>query len=90
LHQRFEEAVRQLGLASAKPQAIWQLMDCGSESDAPTRKNVKSHWQKYRVAHGCPTVHATSANSLPGPHLAPCFAGRVVLLPLNSPSHAAI
>ena len=59
LHRRFENVVHQLGLASAKPQAIWQLMDCGSESDAPTRKHVKSHWQKYRAARGCPTVHAT-------------------------------
>ena len=45
---RFEEAVAKLGVDRAKPQAISQLM--GVEGDnAPTRQNIKSHLQKYRL-----------------------------------------
>jgi SHAQKYF class myb-like DNA-binding protein len=48
LHARFEEAVAKLGVDRAKPQAISQLM--GVEGDnAPTRQNIKSHLQKYRL-----------------------------------------
>jgi SHAQKYF class myb-like DNA-binding protein len=48
MHQRFEVAVQQQGLAKAKPQAIRQVMGCEGEEDAPTRQNIKSHLQKYR------------------------------------------
>jgi len=41
--------VKQLGVAHAKPQAIRQLMNCDGEEDAPTRQNIKSHLQKYRL-----------------------------------------
>ena len=48
LHARFEEAVAKLGIDRAKPQAISLLM--GVEGDnAPTRQNIKSHLQKYRL-----------------------------------------
>lgn len=48
LHLRFEQAVAKLGVDRAKPQAISQLM--GVEGDnAPTRQNIKSHLQKYRL-----------------------------------------
>ena len=48
LHARFEQAVAKLGVDRAKPQAISQLM--GIEGDnAPTRQNIKSHLQKYRL-----------------------------------------
>ena len=48
LHERFEQAVAKLGVDRAKPQAISQLM--GIEGDnAPTRQNIKSHLQKYRL-----------------------------------------
>ena len=49
LHSRFEQAVHQLGVAQAKPQAIRQLMGCETEEDLPTRQNIKSHLQKYRI-----------------------------------------
>eukprot|EP00965_Chrysotila_dentata_P239080 6202881-Pleurochrysis_carterae.AAC.2 len=49
MHSRFEVAVKQLGVAHAKPQAIRQLMNCDGEEDAPTRQNIKSHLQKYRL-----------------------------------------
>jgi len=48
LHRRFEAAVQSLGLDHAKPQAISQLMNCEGEG-APTRQNIKSHLQKYRL-----------------------------------------
>jgi len=48
LHRRFEAAVNTLGLDQAKPQAISQLMNCEGEG-APTRQNIKSHLQKYRL-----------------------------------------
>ena len=48
LHARFEEAGAKLGIDRAKPQAISLLM--GVEGDnAPTRQNIKSHLQKYRL-----------------------------------------
>mmetsp|Transcript_6526 Transcript_6526/g.15119 ORF Transcript_6526/g.15119 Transcript_6526/m.15119 type:complete len:228 (-) Transcript_6526:1211-1894(-) len=49
MHSRFESAVHQLGVAHAKPQAIRQLMGCEGEELAPTRQNIKSHLQKYRL-----------------------------------------
>jgi SHAQKYF class myb-like DNA-binding protein len=49
LHSRFEKAVHQLGVAQAKPQAIQQLMGCASDDEPPTRQNIKSHLQKYRL-----------------------------------------
>lgn len=49
LHNRFERAVLQLGVSQAKPQAIRQLMGCEAEEDLPTRQNIKSHLQKYRL-----------------------------------------
>merc|ERR1719313_2947327 len=48
LHRRFEAAVNTLGIDHAKPQAISQLMKCEGEG-APTRQNIKSHLQKYRL-----------------------------------------
>ena len=48
LHKRFEAAVGQLGIEAAKPQAISQLMGLPGEN-APTRQNIKSHLQKYRL-----------------------------------------
>ena len=48
LHQRFEAAVKTLGIDHAKPQAISQLMNCEGDG-APTRQNIKSHLQKYRL-----------------------------------------
>lgn len=48
LHHRFESAVGTLGIDHAKPQAISQLMNCDGEG-APTRQNIKSHLQKYRL-----------------------------------------
>lgn len=49
LHRRFETAVHRLGVAQAKPQAIRHLMGCDSEEEPPTRQNIKSHLQKYRL-----------------------------------------
>ena len=49
LHCRFEAAVHKLGVAHAKPQAIRRLMGCDGEENAPTRQNIKSHLQKYRL-----------------------------------------
>jgi SHAQKYF class myb-like DNA-binding protein len=40
--------VAELGLEQAKPQAIAQIMDLHGEN-APTRQNIKSHLQKYRL-----------------------------------------
>jgi len=48
LHRRFETAVNTLGIDHAKPQAISQMMKCEGEG-APTRQNIKSHLQKYRL-----------------------------------------
>ena len=53
LHRRFEDAVQRLGLKSAEPEAIRQLMGVDSESDVHTRKRINSHLQKYRAAHCC-------------------------------------
>ena len=48
LHAHFEQAVAKLGVDRAKPRVISQLM--GVEGDnAPTRQNIKSHLQKYRL-----------------------------------------
>ena len=49
LHRRFETAVNRLGVSQAKPQAIRQLMGCETEDEPPTRQNIKSHLQKYRL-----------------------------------------
>jgi len=49
MHARFEASVHQLGVTHAKPQAIRQLMGCEGEEMAPTRQNIKSHLQKYRL-----------------------------------------
>lgn len=48
LHRCFESAVTTLGIDHAKPQAISQLMNCEGDG-APTRQNIKSHLQKYRL-----------------------------------------
>merc|ERR1719446_1885080 len=48
LHRSFELAVHTLGVDQAKPQAISLLMNCEGEG-APTRQNIKSHLQKYRL-----------------------------------------
>lgn len=52
LHHRFEVAVHKLGVANAKPQAIQQLMGCEEDGTIPTRQNIKSHLQKYRLRTG--------------------------------------
>ena len=49
LHRRFEIAVNRLGVSQAKTQAIRQLMGCETEDEPPTRQNIKSHLQKYRL-----------------------------------------
>ncbi|KAL3933243.1 MAG: hypothetical protein SGPRY_000367 [Prymnesium sp.] len=48
VHKRFCEAVHKLGVLAAKPQAIAQLMQMEGPG-APTRQNIKSHLQKYRI-----------------------------------------
>lgn len=51
IHDRFCDAVHALGVDDAKPQAIAALMQ-SSAPDAeglPTRQNIKSHLQKYRL-----------------------------------------
>jgi len=63
MHHRFEEAVQQLGVAQAKPQAIRQLMGCEGEEDAPTRQNIKSHLQKYRQHRQTAAAHGSAAAS---------------------------
>jgi len=52
VHQCFCEAVHQLGVDKAKPQAIAALMQGElrfSGPGMPTRQNIKSHLQKYRL-----------------------------------------
>ena len=52
VHQCFCEAVHQLGVDKAKPQAIAQLMQADltlAGPGMPTRQNIKSHLQKYRL-----------------------------------------
>jgi len=63
LHQRFEAAVRKLGVSHAKPQAIRQLMGCDGEAALPTRQNIKSHLQKYRLLVQKQAVAAQQASS---------------------------
>ena len=48
MHKRFCEAVHTLGVHAAKPQAIAHLMQMHGPG-APTRQNIKSHLQKYRI-----------------------------------------
>jgi len=74
LHRRFEAAVNTLGIDQAKPQAISQLMNCEG-AGAPTRQNIKSHLQKYRLlvqkrqkqGGGKPSGAPREAASVPGP-----------------------
>ncbi len=66
LHCRFENAVHRLGVAHAKPQAIQQLMNCEGEG-APTRQNIKSHLQKYRLLLQKQGLHDPTAMSAPPP-----------------------
>ena len=49
MHERFKFAVHDLGVDVAKPQSVRQLMSCDGETLAPTRQNIKSHLQKYRL-----------------------------------------
>lgn len=74
LHRRFEEAVAQLGIDAAKPQTISQLMGVEGEN-APSRQNIKSHLQKYRLmikkraggsANACTTSKSPALNSQSG------------------------
>lgn len=44
LHQKFEDAIRMLGIDQAKPMAILGLM----QEPSLTKANIKSHLQKYR------------------------------------------
>ena len=48
VHRRFCEAVHSLGVQAAKPQAIAHLMQMQGPG-SPTRQNIKSHLQKYRI-----------------------------------------
>jgi len=66
LHHRFEIAVHKLGVANAKPQAIQQLMGCEDDSTIPTRQNIKSHLQKYRLRTGHRSESGRSASSSGG------------------------
>mgnify|MGYP006097802301 CR=1 FL=1 len=66
LHSRFETAVHKLGVAHAKPQAIRQLMGCDEEG-APTRQNIKSHLQKYRLLIQKRTGHHPISSAPPPP-----------------------
>ena len=50
LHMQFEAAVAELGVDRATPQAIARLMGCVDGDGGPTRQNIKSHLQKYRLA----------------------------------------
>jgi len=68
LHKRFEAAVAQLGIEAAKPQAISQLMGVRGEN-APTRQNIKSHLQKYRLL-----MKKKAAHTEAGPATAPAAA----------------
>ncbi len=45
LHKRFVDAVSHLGIKSAVPKTIMQLMNV----EGLTRENVASHLQKYRL-----------------------------------------
>ena len=63
LHHRFEIAVHKLGVANAKPQAIQQLMGCDDDGTIPTRQNIKSHLQKYRLRTGHRSESGRSASS---------------------------
>jgi SHAQKYF class myb-like DNA-binding protein len=66
LHHRFEIAVHKLGVANAKPQAIQQLMGCEDDGTIPTRQNIKSHLQKYRLRTGHRSESSRSASSSGG------------------------
>lgn len=72
LHRRFETAVNRLGVSQAKPQAIRQLMGCETEDEPPTRQNIKSHLQKYRLqvqkqaTHSNRNQHARSSPAVSG------------------------
>ena len=77
LHSRFETAVHKLGVAHAKPQAIRQLMGCDEEG-APTRQNIKSHLQKYRLLIQKRTGHHPISSAAPPPEpeaIAGIFSG---------------
>jgi len=63
LHSRFETAVNRLGVATAKPQAIRKLMGCQTEEEPPTRQNIKSHLQKYRLLVQKQAQHSHRARS---------------------------
>ena len=63
LHHRFEIAVHKLGVANAKPQAIQQLMGSDDDGRIPTRQNIKSHLQKYRLRTGHRSESGRSASS---------------------------
>jgi len=52
VHQSFCDAVHQLGVHKAKPQAISAIMQSDLTllgPNMPTRQNIKSHLQKYRL-----------------------------------------
>jgi len=67
MHSRFEAAVHKLGVLHAKPQSIRQLMGCEGEEAAPTRQNIKSHLQKYRLLlHKQAGFNAQHGETLPG------------------------
>ena len=65
LHTRFMSAVHHLGIDSAVPKSILQLMNV----DGMTRDNVASHLQKYRL-HLKRLAGVGSNDPIP-PHLVP-------------------
>lgn len=81
LHKRFEAAVAQLGIEAAKPQAISQLMGVHGEN-APTRQNIKSHLQKYRLLM---KKRAASAEAGAAPAAAPASAAPPAAPPAIAP-----
>ena len=82
LHRRFENVVHQLGLASAKPQA--RAMPPRASTSSRTGKSTGPPV----VAPRCTPPHLGPTPPWSPPF--PPFCVRVVLHPLNSPSHAAI
>lgn len=91
LHRRFEDAVLRLGVAQAKPQAIRQLMGCETEEEPPTRQNIKSHLQKYRLLVQkqvrAPRLTRASHHACTG---RPCSPGRYARVRTRTRTRAAV
>ena len=86
LHHRFEIAVHKLGVANAKPQAIQQLMGSEDDGTIPTRQNIKSHLQKYRLRTGHRSESGRSSSSSGGSSTGGSQAGHAgFAAPLQAP-----